>query len=395
MIHIENKASCCGCSACFNSCPAHCIRMEDDAEGFKYPVVDEALCTHCGKCKKGCPIIFPLPERRSLLTGYAAINNDEEIRLASSSGGVFTALADVVLEQGGAVCGAAFSEDSRTVQHIVVESSEELGKLRGSKYLQSSIGDCYGKVQEYLVASRPVLFSGTPCQVEGLLAYLKSPQPNLYCVDIICHGVPSPRVWRDYLDFQEKGFDSSTAKTSFRHKKYGWKRFSLRLLFNSRSEYLCPLDTDVYMQAFLKDVCLRPSCYSCNFKKQARLADITIADLWGADRICPELDDDKGTSAIIIHSEKGSALLKTAGSSLTLCPVSVEDIIKSNPAMIRPAPLPSNRTPFMEFLGTVPFDKLVRKYAKGPLKARVIAWCIKTLKSVGLYECIRRIVKGK
>lgn len=394
MIHVENK-NCCGCSACFNVCPVHCIRMEDDAEGFKYPTVDTVLCLHCKKCENVCPIISPLPERQSLQVGYAAIHNNEEIRLASSSGGVFTALADVILAHGGVVCGAAFSENSRDVQHIFVESTEAVEKLRGSKYLQSFIDSSYKKVKEYLVASRPVLFSGTPCQVEGLLAYLKSPQPNLYCVNIICHGVPSPRVWREYLDFQEKCFDSSTVKTSFRHKKYGWKRYSLRLLFNSRSEYLCPLDTDPYMQAFLKDLCLRPSCYFCKFKKQNSLSDITIADLWGVDSICPELDDDKGTSAIIVHSEKGASLLQDASHNLTLYTVPAGNIIKCNPAMIRSASRSKNRKHFMEKLGTLPFDRLVLKYAKEHLQSQLIAHCIKFLKAIGLYKIARTYIKGK
>ena len=296
MIHIQNKIDCCGCHACAQICPQHCITMQPDAEGFLYPQIDETACIHCNLCEKVCPILQSLEEPKDKTpAAYAAINKDDDIRRQSSSGGVFTLLAEYILAQGGVVFGAAMADDQRSVRHIAVETPEDLAALRGSKYLQSTIGNTYGEAKQALQAGRKVLFTGTPCQIEGLKSFLQGREyPNLYCMDVICHGVPSPLAWQTYVSEQETRAGVPARRTFFRHKKYGWKTFALLLEFSNNKAYECVLSKDAFMQAFLQNACLRPSCHACHFKKLNRVSDITVADYWGVQNQQPDMDDDKG-----------------------------------------------------------------------------------------------------
>ena len=234
MIEIENKTKCSGCHACANACPKNCISMTSDEEGFWYPQVDKSKCIDCGLCEKICPIIHKWqPDNSRTTTAMAAINTNEEIRLKSSSGGLFTLIAENIIDQGGVVFGAAFTDDFKSVRHICVDNIADLDKLRGSKYVQSKIGDTYKQAKEYLDSGRKVLFTGTPCQLGGLYSYLRKPYENLFTQDIICHGVPSPMVWERYVDFREKKSASSTQRMFFRHKKYGWKTFAVLFEFSN------------------------------------------------------------------------------------------------------------------------------------------------------------------
>ncbi len=358
MQEIIDLKRCSGCSACFNICPKHCITMEPDDEGFLRPVIDNDLCVNCEMCKKVCP---PLNEYKGNPKGkaYVCINNDEDIRLQSSSGGVFSLLAEYILRLGGVVFGAAFDSDL-SVHHIEISSIDELEKLRGSKYLQSRIGDTYKSAKACLEGGKPVLFTGTPCQISGLKAFLGKDYENLYTQDLICHGVPSPDVWKKYLRFREKSAGASARRTFFRHKKYGWKMFSVLLDFTNSTEYIQIFSKDLYMQGFLADLCLRPSCYNCHSKSVERESDITLADFWGIERVCPDFFDDKGTSLVLVNSAKGKRLFDEIVSQMRYKEVDIDEALNFNPAVWRSARRPKKRERFMRLVNEESFDKVVK-----------------------------------
>lgn len=392
MINITDKTQCCGCSACANICPAQCIQMKADDEGFVYPIIDAMRCLSCKKCEQVCPILHTAPESQKKPDAWAVINTNEEIRKESSSGGVFSLLAENVIQHGGMVFGAAFNEHF-DVEHIAVENIEGLARLRGSKYTQSRIGMNFQQVQNYLKSGRKVLFSGTPCQIEGLRSFLGKDYDNLLLVDIICHGVPSPLVWQKYVAFREEKNASPTRRISFRHKQYGWKRYAVSFIFMNDTAYLAPLERDLFMQAFLTDSCLRPSCGVCAFKKTGRVSDITLADFWGIQSILPAMDDDKGTSLVLVHSDKGTATLDAVDSSCKRTAVEIDVARQSNVAMIRSAIFHKNRTKFFENLEPLPFDVLVKRYAtrKYTVKSRVAA----TLRRLGLLDIVKAMLGKK
>jgi coenzyme F420-reducing hydrogenase beta subunit len=315
MIRLTEKANCCGCGACADICPKRCITMKQDEEGFFYPAVDPARCIDCGLCEGVCPILKKQAPQPVQLKAYAARATEDALREKSSSGGLFTLLAEEILSRGGCVAGAAFDQDL-SVRHILGDNAADLEKLRGSKYVQSRMEDTYLCVKEQLQKGRLVLFTGVACQVAGLKSYLGKEYENLYTVDILCHGVPSPMVWEKYLREQEAAHGQKPAAVSFRDKRTGWRRSSISMKFDQGAEYCRPGGADRYMQLFLGDICLRPSCHSCRFKAFPRLSDLTIGDAWGIEKQMPQLDDDRGTSVILVNSEKGQKLFDRVASRL-------------------------------------------------------------------------------
>ncbi len=386
MINITEKSKCSGCHACAEICPKKCIQMVSDDEGFWYPKVEETECIHCGLCEKSCPIIMPCaPASEDVLTAYAAIYQEEPIRLKSSSGGVFSALATYVLQQGGVVFGAAFDENFNVV-HKCVEGIEELDCLRGSKYVQSKIGNSYRQAEDFLRAGRLVLFSGTPCQVEGLLSYLRKPYENLITQDLICHGVPSPMVWQKYIEYRRmQANGGSIEEISFRSKNTGWKGYSTTFFFEAGLKYQAAHNQDPMMQVFLKNLCLRPSCYDCAFKTKARRSDITLADFWGIQNVLPDIDDDKGTSLVIIQSEKGKEIFQKIEGAILAVKIDLDVAISYNSAMIKSSPLPKKRDAFLKEIESKDFLKVQKKYCKIPLFTKIkrfIGKCIRKAKKI-------------
>lgn len=301
MIQITEKTDCCGCGACVQRCPNACIIMHEDEQGFLYPKVDTAKCIDCGVCEKVCPVLNH-GEPRQPLVCYAAIHHDEKIRLASSSGGVFTALAEYVIANSGVVFGARFNEKWEVV-HDYTETIEGLAAFRGSKYVQSTIGDNYRLAELFLKDGRQVLFTGTPCQIAGLNNYLRKEYENLLSVEVACHGVPSPLVWREYIK------DKNPTSINFRDKRNGWKEYGLNI--NTRnSEFHECFRNNLYMKAFLRNYSLRSSCFLCRLKSGASNCDILIADFWGIDNVLPNLLKDKGVSIILPYSKKGNDILQ-------------------------------------------------------------------------------------
>lgn len=304
MINIQDKSQCCGCSACLHICPKNSITFKEDKEGFLYPHVNKETCIDCGLCEKVCPVLNQ-DEERIPEKVYAAKHEDDEIRMKSSSGGVFTLLADRIIDEGGVVFGARFN-DKWEVIHDYTETKEGLASFRGSKYVQSYIGDSYKIAESFLKSGRKVMFTGTPCQIAGLKKFLRKEYDNLLAVDFVCHGVPSPMVWRKYLE--EEIADQGGAQltgVNFRDKSIGWKNFSFVLNFSKdegtiKHNYAVSsvFTENTYMKAFLSNLSLRPSCYACPAKAGKSGADITIGDFWGIENVMSEFDDDRGVSLI-------------------------------------------------------------------------------------------------
>lgn len=300
MIRISDRSECCGCSACYAICPNDAITMTPDSLGFKYPEVDPERCIDCGLCEKVCPYGKEYPRLNPSIV-YAAANKDENVRMGSSSGGVFSVLATKVLHEDGVVYGAAFSDQEKNaVEHICVESPDSLKRIYGSKYLQSDMNDAFSEVSEKLKEGRKVLFSGTPCQIAGLKAFIGGNDAGLMTVACACHGVPSPEIWKRYLGELKGNSDIVT----FRDKTSGWKSYNVRF-----GDYYSPAFNDPYMKAMLQGLTLRPSCLACVFKGRDCGCDIMLGDWWGIGRLDPGLDDDKGTGAVLVFGRKGLAFL--------------------------------------------------------------------------------------
>lgn len=371
MIQITDKSKCCGCEACVQVCRKHCISFTQDHEGFFYPDVDTDTCIQCGLCEKVCPVLHPYDEHKPQEV-IAAINKNEEVRLESSSGGVFTLLAEEIINQGGAVFGVRFDEQWQAVFDCA-ETVEEFTPFRGSKYLQARVGNSFAQCKKLLDQGRHVLFSGTQCQIAGLLHFLRKPYPNLLTVDFICHGVPSPKVWQHYLSEIVQDGANVINYVSFRDKRLGWKQYSVTLEYiKHNNTYLLSSAflENIFMQAFLANLILRPSCHACPAKGGRSQSDLTIADFWGINQINPLLDDDKGTSLVLVHTEKGNkALLRD---KLMWASANYEDVIRYNPSLEESAICHPKRTMFFLALNEqTNIHKVIGKCLLPPLKERI------------------------
>ena len=379
MIEIIRKQDCVGCGACSQKCPVNCISLSVDEQGFLYPAVDKEKCIDCGLCDRVCPVINQSDENKPLAV-FASYNADDKVREVSSSGGVFYEIASRVIDGGGIVFGAKFDADWSVV-HGYSDKSEGIKEFQGSKYVQSRIGTAYRDAEEFLKSGRVVLFSGTPCQIAGLKLFLRKDWgTQLITVDIVCHGVPSPLVWKEYLKTIErpKGaeFGKNTVLSSlnkmpvitgimFRDKRLGWEKygFSVRGAAtdgsgkNSVSRPICnsevtedtellfePMYENLYMQGFLKDIYLRPSCYECPAKSCKSGADITLGDYWGIQNCHPELYDAKGVSLVMANTDNGLALLSRC--RLKVYQTSYEDALNGNSALVKSVGCPLQSAEF-------------------------------------------------
>lgn len=367
MININNKQDCCGCSACAQRCPKQCISMQIDNEEFLYPQVDSSKCIDCHLCEKICPVINKY-EARTPLNVYAAKNSDDEVRHQSSSGGIFTLLAEQTIKDGGVVFGACWNKDWN-VKHDYAECIDDLAKFRSSKYLQSVIGDTYIKAEQFLKASRKVMFTGTPCQIAGLKHFLRKEYDNLLAVEVICHSVPSPGVWQQYLieKLQTLGWNKSDIRhISFRSKATGWKEYSF-MIENKGGNVFSELGgKNAFMRGFLANLYSRPSCQKCPAKQLKSGSDITLGDFWGINSLMPEIDDDKGVSVVIVNTEKGREAMHIVDN---LIPASWSDICFKNSAVVKSATASEKKDQF--FLGDGhSFENKIHILCKSPFSFR-------------------------
>ena len=335
---LATKEYCTGCTACASACPKGCITMAPDEYGFLCPVIDEDKCVSCGLCEKVCPVIAPPKQSNNAPRAYAAYSRDEATRLESSSGGVFTELAKAVLQQGGAVFGAAYNMKFDVV-HICVETEDELAKLRGAKYAQSDLHGVFAQIKQKLDAGQRVLFSGTPCQVGGLKAFLRKDYQNLMTVDFVCHSVPSPMAWREYVKYRAEQDNQGTmpATINLRSKQTGWTNYQYSNLFTYEDGHVHTAKSgeSLYMKLFVGGYISRASCVNCQFKGYNRVSDLTIGDFWCIWDIAPEMDDNKGTSVMLVHTTKGAGLLESICDRLVTKPVTLEEASRQNQAMLK------------------------------------------------------------
>lgn len=345
MIKIKEKSKCCGCTACASICPKHCISMIEDKEGFFYPEADASLCVDCGACEKVCPVLHT-GEARKPLHCYAAKNKDAEVLKNSSSGGIFSILAQYVIQvRQGVVLGAKW--EGERVVHGAIESLEDLYKLRGSKYVQSDLRDSFKRVAAFLTDGRYVLFSGTPCEIAGLKSYLRKDYDNLITVDLACHGVPSPKVLSLYIQELKQKYGVESLHLNFKDKSSGWATYSVtaksgdKILFSERAK------ENIYMKGYLHELFSRPSCHNCAFKSFRSGSDITLADFWGIEKVLPEYKSEEGVSLVMENSRKGEIVLRSIFQRHETISVDYEDAIRDNGALLHSEqPHPQRRSFF-------------------------------------------------
>lgn len=384
IINRVSQEDCCGCSACVNICPKQCLELKEDKEGFLQVRLSKHNCIECGLCEKVCPILAPKRENEIEPIAYAAKNNSEEERKLSSSGGIFISLANMVLEQGGVVCGARFDENFHLI-HDFAQTKEELLPFLSSKYLQSDMRDCYKKVKNHLIENRLVLFSGTPCQVLGLKLYLGKEYDNLIAVEVVCHGVASPLVWKKYLEevCKRKNISLKDIKNiSFRNKDKSWRVFNLKIEGKDKTILRESLHDNIYMRGFLQNLFLRRSCHHCPAKNFTSKADVSLADYWGIDRFHQEIDDNKGVSAVILYNKKLTLCFK----KLNLCfrETKLRNILTTNTALIKSAKPHPKREDFFEKINETEFLNLKQYVGEPTLKKikRKTRWFLSDVKAL-------------
>lgn len=347
--------------ACQSACPHSAIQFIPDTEGFQRPVITPDLCIGCQLCLKVCPINNPTRKNhpKRVFSGW---NKDEAIRLSSSSGGAFYEIAKLIILQGGVVFGCTMNNKNEA-EHTFVETLDDLKALQGSKYVQSFIGDSYTKAKEFLNTGRQVLFSGTPCQIAGLLNFLRKPYPNLVTIDIVCHGVPSPKIFNDYTHYIKEKYAIEEVKyVKFRGKKYSWIFFNMEIGDSSNKRYIGKYYDDPYIRGFLRDFFLRPSCHSCQYTSIDRVGDITLADWWGYKPLNRnELNSlQKGVSLIMPSTDKGIEIISKC--NFNLRERTIEEALQTNRCFSSSYPPAFNREQFWADYSSMPFQQIIDKY---------------------------------
>lgn len=379
MINITDKSKCCGCCACVDICSRKAITLKTDIEGFWYPEVDSQLCNDCGLCEKACPELnitkLKVNDSPKPLKTIAAVHKKMNVRWDSTSGGAFSALADAMYEQGGYVSGAIYNEDF-SVRNYISNNPNDISKLRSSKYLQSKAEGLYAEIRTLLRKGEKVLACGTPCQMAALRSFLGKDYENLIIVDFICRGVNSPKVYRKYLNSLESRYGGKVIYVKAKNKELGWRNLTRKVVFDNGSVYYGVKMDDDFRRGYHTNVFCRPSCYACQYKGFPRMADITIADFWGIEKVDKSLDNNIGTSLILINSNKGAAYFNKANASLEWRECKFESILKGNLALTTPLSKPSiNRDAFFKDLDVLSFSSVVEKYfplrKKKSMKSRI------------------------
>ena len=390
-IEVDIKEECCGCTACKNICPVNAIEMKEDKEGFLYPIVNEEKCIKCELCKKVCPVLNIKNETKEQ-HAYIFQNANDDVRRQSTSGGAFSAIAEEIINKNGIVYGVIFDKDFNVI-HKGIENKEELYKFRNSKYVQSNLKDTFKEVKENLEKDRLVCFSGTSCQIEGLKNFLGKKYDKLLLVDVVCRAVPSPLIWEKYLKLKRQE-NKDIDKIYFRDKLYGYK-YSNFSIYNSQNSliYHNGVESDPYLRAFFSNICDRPSCYNCKFKKLNRESDITLWDCFNVEKYNSKLDDDKGTTRILANTVKGKRFVEELGVTHNLEEIDVELATKNFLAMFQSVKYNSERSDFFEDVGKLEEKELFTKYFSDNITVKSERVIRKLLLKTGIYKKILNLGK--
>ncbi len=377
--YLKNKAesSCYGCRACEQICRSGAISIKPSTEGFLFPVVDESKCLHCGLCAKVCPYNANLGNEKPLKAFAAQYKNTEALE-KSSSGGVFSALSDYLLENGGYVSGCVFNEGFTAV-HTVTNEKEAVRKMRGSKYVQSDTLDAYTQIKSLLENGERVLFTGTPCQVHGLKCFLRKEFDNLFTVDLICHGVPSPKLLSDYLEAVRLKHGDITELTFRNKKRNGWGAQG-SIGYGNKVKTISAFNNSYY-NLYLQNCVSRKSCYECKYSSLSRVGDITAGDFWGVEDVLSVPNAEKGVSAVLVNTEKGLTLLNSVRDRITLIETDVSSVAKHNGNLKEPCKMPEKRGSIYERIAESGYEKVAKtdcryQYVR-PLLRRLIPKSIK------------------
>lgn len=338
--YICDKTKCSGCGACLNICPKGAIKFERDSEGFLYPTIDDKKCINCGACKNVCPILNEKKFDNKCIKCYAAKSKNIDIKMKSSSGGIFSHLAFYILKNKGVVYGAEMNDFS--VKHVRITRISDMDKIRGSKYCQSDLNTIFKKVKEDLLSKRDVLFSGTPCQIVGLKSFLNKDYDNLYTLSVICHGVMNSNILKKRVSEFEDFYDTKVNNVNFRSKKNGWEFASISY-YSDRIDKTYKFNDDSLMFLYLNNYILRESCYDCKFKGLNNQSDIVLGDYWGISNVHPEMFDSNGVSCVILMTKKGKKIFDAIISDLIYIKTDFSDIIKYNGAFMQSVSKPLNR----------------------------------------------------
>ena len=395
MIDIIDKKNCCGCWACKNICPKSCIVMIEDNEGFRYPKVDINNCIGCDLCEKVCPILNVKHElKNDSQKGFLLQIKDERIRNESTSGGAFTAIASWVLTNDGVVFGASMNLGEKRVEHTWVETIGELSKFRNSKYVQSDIHDSYLSCKRFLSEGRWVCFSGTPCQIEGLKHFLRKEYEKLVTIDVVCYGIPSPGLFKDYLSWKQNKIGGQFKKILFREKRlcYNYTSFSI---YNDdeKRNYHKGVESEQFMRSFFSNMNVRPSCYNCRFKKRYRVSDFTIWDCYDV-KMFSNKYDDKGTNRVLVHSLLGERIMSEITPLIKLEQYeNVDFFIADEIAMVKSVPLNIKREQFFSDYAQMNMETLMNKWFPITMKVRINSFLRKIAFKLGIYNTVKRFVK--
>lgn len=368
-INIEDKKECTACSACTHICPKQCIKMVVDTCGFQYPEVNNKLCIECGLCEVICPITQKFRPDNKIRQVYAGWSKNNRIRFESTSGGIVSEVAQMILREGGCVVGAIYG-DNNYIQHAIAETDVQLDKLRQSKYAQSDLTDIFSNVKHRL-KSQKVLFCGAPCQIAGLKSYLGKEHENLYTIDFICRGVNSPKAYNAWLRELEQKHKAKIKRVWFKYKEDGWKKSPkcTRIEYENGDTEVLKAENNAFMSGYLgPNLYIRPSCGDCKFKGANRFGDITVGDFWGIE---PSYDNDQGTSLVLINSEKGEMLIELAKEHLILHERSLREIIKGNVCFEGSVKIHPKSEEFLQCLDENNFTKLVKRYGRQSLLVRI------------------------
>lgn len=362
-VHNIDRNACTGCMMCGDICAKHAISFSKN-KGFWYPEVDSEICTNCGLCSIRCPAMHEAPSTpEHPVACYGAKTKDEGIREESTSGGFFSELAFAWLKEGGVIAGAIYGKDQEII-HVIEKDANGVARLRQSKYAQSNTEGIYKKTKQYLTQGTPVLFCGTPCQVEALKAYLNKSYDNLLTMDFICLGICSPLVYRKYLDMLEKKYASKVKYVWFKNKRTGWRSVGTAISFENGKEYFRPGPWDLFMRSFIIDsLSMRPNCEHCRFRKIPHNSDFTLGDFWGLEKVNPQVDDNKGMSAVFVNTEKAVKWFSKIQHRLDTFETTDQKIIEGNFSAIRSKAPHANSAAFMDYIVDHTMDDAMTKYS--------------------------------